>query len=105
MRKNKKLDIIVIVLIVALILSSIVFGVYNLLRVPTLIVDESEKEASERIYCEEPRPQICTLECLAPPPYLCGSDGKFHCTVCQACGNPEIEWYVYQDETCEKGGY
>ena len=40
------------------------------------------------------------MECLTNPPYLCGSDGKSYCTVCQACSNPEVEWYISQDLPC-----
>jgi hypothetical protein len=53
-----------------------------------------------RIYCKLPRPQVCTQECVIGPPYICGSDGKTHCTVCQACANPEVEWYILQEEPC-----
>jgi hypothetical protein len=54
----------------------------------------------EKVYCISPRPQVCTQECIIGPPFICGSDGKSHCTICQACSNPEVQWYVFQDEPC-----
>lgn len=53
-----------------------------------------------RIYCQNPRPEMCTLECLVSPPYLCGSNGKSYCTSCQACADNEVDWWTYQDTTC-----
>jgi len=55
----------------------------------------------EKTFCEEPRPQFCTMECIVNPPYICGSDGKSYCSECQACADPDIEWYMIQDEPCE----
>ena len=54
-----------------------------------------------KVFCKEPRPQICTMECIINPPYICGSDGKSYCSTCQACSNPKVEWYVIQDKPCE----
>ena len=61
----------------------------------------SEEAVGEKVYCKEPRPEVCTMECIVNPPYICGSDGKSYCTGCQACSKPEVEWYVIQDELCE----
>lgn len=62
--------------------------------------ENGETKEGIRVYCESPRPRVCTQECIIGPPYICGSDGKTHCTVCQACAKPEVEWYVFQDEPC-----
>jgi len=55
----------------------------------------------ERIFCKDPRPQLCTMECIVNPPYICGSDGKSYCSECQACASPKVEWYMVQDGPCE----
>ena len=57
-------------------------------------------EASGKTDCPAKRPQVCTMECLQPPPYLCGSDGKSYCSVCQACSNPIVKWYIFQNDPC-----
>lgn len=79
---------------------------------PACVVDISTKKAEinwrctgfipldGKTFCQDPRPQFCTMECIVNPPYICGSDGKSYCTECQACANPEVEWYVTQDEPC-----
>ena len=59
-----------------------------------------EETEGEKVFCKEPRPEICTMECIVNPPYICGSDGKSHCTVCQACSDPKVEWYIIQDKPC-----
>ncbi len=48
--------------------------------------------------CKSPRPQICTQECINPPPYLCGSNSKSYCSVCQACADPKVDWYSFQEK-------
>lgn len=54
----------------------------------------------EKVFCQSPRPEVCTMECIQNPPYICGSDGKSYCTTCQACSDPKVEWYVTQDNPC-----
>lgn len=59
---------------------------------------------NDKVYCSNPRPEICTLECTYPPnqsPYLCGSDGKSYCTVCQACSNKDVIWYETKTSSCD----
>jgi hypothetical protein len=58
------------------------------------------EEDEGRVFCQEPRPQICTMECIVNPPYICGSDKKSYCSTCQACANPKVEWYAMEDEPC-----
>jgi len=60
----------------------------------------SEEAVGEKVFCQEPRPEVCTMECIQNPPYICGSDGKSYCSTCQACSNQKVEWYVIQDEPC-----
>ena len=59
-----------------------------------------ETPSGEKVLCEDPRPQVCTMLCISNPPYICGSDGKSYCSECQACANPKVEWYKVQDESC-----
>lgn len=54
----------------------------------------------QKVFCKEPRPEVCTMECIVNPPYICGSDGKSYCSTCQACSNPSVEWYIIQDVPC-----
>lgn len=59
---------------------------------------------NDKVYCSDPRPEVCTYECTYPPnqsPYLCGSDGKSYCTVCQACSNKDVIWYETKTSSCE----
>lgn len=53
-----------------------------------------------KINCTNPRPQVCSMLCIQPPPYICGSDGKSYCSTCQACGNPNIAWYQMSTTPC-----
>ncbi|TSC54185.1 MAG: hypothetical protein LiPW16_113 [Microgenomates group bacterium LiPW_16] len=62
---------------------------------------EEKESTGEKVFCKEPRPEVCTMECIQNPPYICGSDGKSYCSTCQACSNSEVEWYVIQDELCK----
>jgi len=59
----------------------------------------------ERVYCQDPRPEVCTMECLENPPYICGSDGKSHCSICQACSNENVVWYEIKTSPCEEGQF
>lgn len=59
---------------------------------------------NDKVYCSDPRPEVCTYECTYPPnqsPYLCGSDGKSYCTVCQACSNKNVIWYETKTSPCD----
>ena len=53
----------------------------------------------KKVVCSTNRPELCTLECIVNPPYICGSDGKSYCSECQACA-ANVGWYVYQNEKC-----
>lgn len=55
-----------------------------------------------KISCVSPRPEVCTEECIANPPFICGSDGKSYCTTCQACANKNVEWYEIKETSCEE---
>ncbi|MDO8551463.1 MAG: PsbP-related protein [bacterium] len=59
-----------------------------------------EKTGEQKVFCTEPRSEVCTMECITNPPYLCGSDGKSYCSSCRACSNKSIEWYVIQQGAC-----
>lgn len=65
-------------------------------------LEEGNQEASgEKVFCEDPRPEVCTMECIANPPYICGSNDKSYCSVCAACTDWVVDWYVVQDEPCK----
>lgn len=55
---------------------------------------------SEKTYCQDPRPEMCTLECIQNPPYICGSNDKSFCSVCQACSDKNIDWYETKATPC-----
>lgn len=61
-----------------------------------------EEENQDKINCKNPRPQVCTMECIQNPPYICGSDGKSYCSVCQACSNKDVAWYEMKNSPCEE---
>lgn len=63
----------------------------------------NEKSFGEKVFCKDLRPEVCTMECIGNPPYICGLDRKTYCSICQACSNPEVEWYVIQDAPCGLG--
>lgn len=59
----------------------------------------------ERVYCNDPRPEVCTMECIQNPPYICGSDGRSHCSICQACSDRNIAWYEIKTSPCGEGQF
>ncbi|PIQ72365.1 hypothetical protein COV86_03350 [Candidatus Roizmanbacteria bacterium CG11_big_fil_rev_8_21_14_0_20_35_14] len=61
-----------------------------------------EEQNQTKIDCKDPRPEVCTMECIENPPYICGSDGKSYCTVCQACSNKNVTWYEMKASACTK---
>lgn len=60
------------------------------------------EENQTKIDCKDPRPEVCTMECIQNPPYICGSDGKSYCTVCQVCANKDVAWYEMKASACEE---
>jgi len=62
--------------------------------------EENQETSEEEILCDEPRPEVCTMECISPPPYICGSNGKFYCNKCAACADWKVDWYIIQNEPC-----
>lgn len=60
------------------------------------------EEKQPKVNCKNPRPEICTMECIQNPPYICGSDSKSYCTVCQACSNKDVIWYEMKASACRK---
>lgn len=54
----------------------------------------------EKDFCDEPRPEVCTMECIINPPYICGSNGESYCSVCAACADWKVDWYLIQDKPC-----
>jgi len=61
-----------------------------------------KEENQSKINCKNPRSEVCTMECVENPPYICGSDGKSYCSVCQACSNKDVNWYEMKTSLCEK---
>jgi hypothetical protein len=85
-----------------LVFAGAVFGAYKLGQkqiYPEPV--EGPTPGGQKVFCEDPRPEVCTMECIVKPPFICGSDGKSYCSECQACSNPKVEWYVMQDEPCK----
>jgi hypothetical protein len=64
--------------------------------------NQGNQTGGQQVNCPATRPQICSMLCLQPPPYICGSDGKSYCSVCQACSNKDVAWYEMSDSPCEK---
>lgn len=62
---------------------------------------DQDIKLEEKILCPTSKPELCTLECMINPPYLCGSDGKSYCSECQACANG-VEWFAYQNLPCDE---
>lgn len=62
--------------------------------------EKASSAGEEKVFCQEPRPEVCTMECIAQPPYICGSNGRSYCNKCQACANPAVSWYIVQDNPC-----
>lgn len=59
-----------------------------------------QEGGGEKVFCKDPRPEVCTMECIAQPPYICGSNGKSYCNKCQACANRGVDWYIIQNAPC-----
>jgi len=66
------------------------------------IVSTFRFKKEQKVECPEQRPEACTEECLANPPYICGSDNESYCTTCKACANEEVDFYTIQYDACEK---
>jgi hypothetical protein len=62
--------------------------------------NQGSQTNGQHVNCPATRPQVCSMLCIQPPPYLCGSDGKSYCSECQACSNTGVSWYVTQDSPC-----
>lgn len=99
----------VLIMSVLLIITVVIAGVFYF-QIQRLSKELSKYQSAvptpsatpkERVFCKDPRPQVCTYECIVNPPYICGSDGKSYCTTCQACSNPKVEWYRISSYPCE----
>ncbi|PJC81545.1 hypothetical protein CO007_04080 [Candidatus Roizmanbacteria bacterium CG_4_8_14_3_um_filter_36_10] len=67
---------------------------------PTGRVSPPPSERDNKESCKF-RPQVCTMECINPPPYICGSNGKSYCSPCQACADEEVQWFRKQNQPCQ----
>lgn len=75
--------------------------IFNLMLSTFRFLPSTSSGQGEKIYCKKPRPEVCTMECITNPPYICGSNGKSYCNVCGACADPEVTWYLIQDAPCK----
>ena len=113
--KPKSNRILVIFLSVLLVLTVLIAGLFyfqiqklskEILKYQSAIVTpppSANPAGSEgKVFCPTKRPEVCTMECIQNPPYICGSDGKSYCSTCQACSNKDVAWYTMQATPCEK---
>lgn len=61
---------------------------------------DSADQIPAKTDCQDPRPAVCTMECIQNPPYICGSDGNSYCSACQACANQNVAWYEMKSSAC-----
>jgi hypothetical protein len=50
--------------------------------------------------CTNSRSQVCPMDCIQGPPYICGSDDKSYCNTCVACSNENVTWYKMSTTPC-----
>lgn len=74
--------------IISLALSSALFACSQANNDPQLASDG---------YCEEPRPEICTME-YAPVCAVVDGEKKEYGNACSACGDPQVE--SFQNGNC-----
>ncbi len=94
---NKKTILIIFGFIL---IAGVIFGAYSLGKQNKPLQENIEK----RVFCPNPpgiRPEVCTMECIQNPPYICGSNGKSYCNACQACSNKSVSWYITQEKPCQ----
>lgn len=70
------------------------------LLLSTFKFTDSADQIPAKTDCQDPRPVVCTMECIQNPPYICGSDGNSYCSVCQACANQNVAWYEMKSSAC-----